>query len=140
MYIEYTLFGILNGLGRQGILLRNNIIISIIDITLLYILIGIPSINIYGFAINFVISPLTGCILNTIEIRKVTNIRISIGEILAFPAIIAAIEIIALKNLKSIVGVMFNSQNVATTALIFIGIIIYTILYRVLSPFIPKQN
>lgn len=140
IYIESTLFGILNGLGKQGVLLRNTIIMSIIDIVLLYTLIGIPEINIYGFGINLVVSPLAGCILNSLEIKKVTGIEIKFRDFFAFPIFIAIVEIVALKNLKSIISLIIPSQNYATVTLMLIGLLIYSGLYFLFPAIIKLKS
>jgi len=137
IYIESTLFGVLNGLGKQGVLLKNTIIMSLIDISLLYILIGIPQINIYGYSINFFISPLVGCILNTIEIKKVTDIEIDLWDLVAYPLLIAVAEVIAVKNLKTIID---SSSNYATIILVLIGLVVYCIAYFLPSILKIKQN
>lgn len=133
VYIESTLFGILNGLGRQGVLLRNTIIMSAIDITVLYTFLGIPEINIYGYAINFVISPLTGCVLNYMEIRRVTGVRISLSEIIVFPLLVSAGNVILLEALKPAVFNMFKVQSSATVTMILSGAGIYAVSYLVLN-------
>ncbi|PRR78168.1 Stage V sporulation protein B [Clostridium liquoris] len=70
LYTSATTFGILNGLGKQGVLLRNSLIVSVEEIILLFILIGIPSINIYGYVLSLIITSITTLFLNIHEIRK----------------------------------------------------------------------
>ena len=62
---------ILNGLNKQNILLRNSLLISFEELILLFILTGIPSINIYGYGISLFITSLSMLIINVIEIKKV---------------------------------------------------------------------
>ena len=140
IYVEFTLFGILNGLGKQGILLRNTMIMSAIDIVSLYILLGIPEINIYGYAINFVISPLVGCILNGYEIRKITNIEINITEMFIFPIILSLIEITVLKNIKDIVPKFISNSNLTTVIFILIGAGVYGIVYLIVNPYFKSRT
>lgn len=79
-----TMFGILNGLSKQTAILRNSIITEIIELICLYVLTGIPSINIYGYAITaFIVSTLS-LILNLYEVNKVIDINISFGEIIIY--------------------------------------------------------
>lgn len=77
-YVSVTTFSILNGLGKQGILLRNSLIISVEEVILLYILTGIPSINILGYGISLIITSLTAVILNIYEIYKHIYISFSL--------------------------------------------------------------
>lgn len=139
IYLEGTLFGILNGLGKQKILLRNTLIMSLIDIVLLYILLGIPEINIYGYAVNFVVSPLVGCILNYIEIRKATGIEIRLANVLMFPAAIALIQVIFINTAKPFAKSLTESNAAATIIMLFIGIGIYAVFYLLLKSLIREK-
>lgn len=65
-----TMFGILNGLNRQGIILRNSLIEAIIELICLYILTAIPSINIFGYSLTMLIACTIGLILNMYEVNK----------------------------------------------------------------------
>lgn len=69
-FVASTTFGILNGLGKQGIVLRNSLIVSSIEVILLYVLTGINRINIYGFGITLIITSIVLFILNIHEIKK----------------------------------------------------------------------
>lgn len=129
VYIESTLLGILNGLGGQRALLKNTIIMSIIDIIVLYVLVGKPNINIYGYGINFVISPLVGCILNTIEINKASSINFNPFKFIPIPIVCTLIEIFYMKNIKIYAYTAFKNMSSATISLILSGIIVYTFTY-----------
>lgn len=69
-FLSIATFGILNGIGKQNIILKNSIIVSIEDLILVYILTAIPSINIYGCGISLIITSATSFILNMKEIIK----------------------------------------------------------------------
>ena len=69
-FMDVTMFGILNGLNRQGIILRNSLIEAILELICLYIFTGIHSINILGHSITMVISFGVGLILNMYEVNK----------------------------------------------------------------------
>jgi len=76
-FLASPTLGILNGLGKQNTLLRNSLITSVTDVILIYILTGIPALNIYGYGITIIISSLTMLFLNFHEIRKNCSIRVS---------------------------------------------------------------
>lgn len=82
MYMSGSTFGILNGLGKQKSLLINSLITSVIQLVLLYVLLGIPSINILGYGIALFITSIIGFILNIIAIKKNCYIEFSGAEIL----------------------------------------------------------
>lgn len=77
-YLSATTFSILNGLGRQGILLRNSIIVAVEELILLYALTSIPSINILGYGLSLMITSLTSVIINLQDIKKRCYIDLSL--------------------------------------------------------------
>lgn len=83
-YISSTTYGILNGLGKQGKVLRNSLIVSIEEVILLYIFTGIPSINIFGFGITLMLTSITTVILNMREINKYCYIRVPSSELIIY--------------------------------------------------------
>lgn len=84
-YLAVATYGIMNGLGSQKLILKNSLIVSIEELILLYILIGIPSINIFGYGISQIITSTTIFILNIHEIKKkISNIDFSILEIVIY--------------------------------------------------------
>ncbi|WP_125153838.1 stage V sporulation protein B [Clostridium rectalis] len=76
-YMSASTYGILNGLGKQGVLLRNSLIVSLEELILLYVLVGIPYINIYGYGISLILTSITTLILNIHEINKYCYISIN---------------------------------------------------------------
>jgi stage V sporulation protein B len=76
-YVAATTYGILNGLGKQSIILRNSLILSILEVILLFILTGMSNINIYGYGITFIVTASLTLLLNFIEIRKHIELYIS---------------------------------------------------------------
>ncbi|ADL51375.1 stage V sporulation protein B [Clostridium cellulovorans] len=77
MYLSSTTFGLLSGLGRQKEILRNSLIMSVVEIICLYIFTRIPFINIYGYGIAVFVTTALAYILNIIEIKKVVYLKIS---------------------------------------------------------------
>ncbi|WP_343769601.1 stage V sporulation protein B [Clostridium malenominatum] len=81
VYTSATTFGVLNGLGKQGVLLKNSLIVSVLEIISLYILVGITKINIYGYGITVVITAVITLILNFSEINKKLHLEIDASSI-----------------------------------------------------------
>ncbi|HEY8890723.1 MAG TPA: stage V sporulation protein B [Clostridium sp.] len=82
MYMSGSTFGILNGLGRQKDLLINSVVTSILELILLYVLLGIPSINILGYGIALLITSIASFIMNILSIKKSCYIQFPISEII----------------------------------------------------------
>lgn len=83
-FTSSTTFGILNGLGRQGILLRNSLIVSVLEVVLLYIFTGISFINIFGYGITLIITSIILLIINIYEIRKYCNVSFYTSELIIY--------------------------------------------------------
>lgn len=84
LFASNTMFGILNGLDKPNIILKNTIITEVLEITLLFFLTAIPSINIMSYAITMAIVSIISLMLNLYEVYKVINIEISIVNILIY--------------------------------------------------------
>jgi len=82
IYMSGSTFGILNGLGGQKSLLINSVVTSILELVLLYILLGIPSINILGYGIAILIGSIVNFITNIFSIKKYCYIQFSWSEII----------------------------------------------------------
>lgn len=83
-YASSASFGILNALGKQNVNLKNSIIVSSEGLILVFILTGIPSLNIYGYGIAIILTSITGLFLNLFEIRKTCEIRFSLKKALLY--------------------------------------------------------
>lgn len=80
VFTSNTMYGILNGLGKQNVILRNTIITEVLEVTLLFFLTAIPSINIYGYAITMLLVSSLSLCLNLYELYKNINIGLSISN------------------------------------------------------------
>lgn len=69
-YLSAISRGILNGLGKQKALLRNTLLISALEDLLIYLLIAIPSLNIFGMGIAMGISASVTIAINYREIHR----------------------------------------------------------------------
>lgn len=83
-FCSTTMFGILNGLGKQGIILRNSIVIAAFELVSLFISTSIPTINIYGFSITLFLSSALCLILNLYEINKCLKLNLSVIDVIIF--------------------------------------------------------
>ncbi len=70
LYTSSIMRGVLNGLGKQKIILKYSLMISLLQVVLLYILVAIPKINIYGFGITIILTSCLSLLLYFKEIRR----------------------------------------------------------------------
>ena len=118
------MFGILNGLNRQSIILRNSIIISITEILCLYFFTAIPSINIFSYVITIFITSTLGLIINLHEVRKHIELNLSIYNIIIFSLIGILVYLILNLITTRLLNGLFLSKNIIIIALTF-GIFAY---------------
>ena len=81
-YLSAPTFGILNGLGRQNVLLRNSLILSVESVLAIFIFTGIPAINIYGCGLASLVTAVTALVMNIAEIRKICEITLKPSDFL----------------------------------------------------------
>ncbi|MCR4436105.1 MAG: stage V sporulation protein B [Clostridiales bacterium] len=98
-YAASPSFGILNGLGKQNINLRNSLVVSVLGLVLIYLLAGIPDLNIYGYGITLIITSLTALAINIREIKKVCDFRLPLSEVITY-AVVGGISYLLLQLLN----------------------------------------
>ncbi|KMT22734.1 stage V sporulation protein B [Clostridium cylindrosporum] len=89
VYIQIISFSILNGLGRQGSLLINSTLTSISDVIFIYIFLGIPTLAVKGYALNFLLSALFSIGLNFSVIRKSFKFKLDYMNCIVIPCLCA---------------------------------------------------
>lgn len=83
-FTSTTMFGILNGLNRQGVILRNSLIEASIELVCLYVFTSIPCINIFGNSITLFIACGIGLSLNLYEVKKHININLNFTNVIIY--------------------------------------------------------
>lgn len=84
MFPASTMFGILNGLNKQGIILRNSLIVATLELICLFIFTSIPSLNILGYAVTMMITSIVTLIINLHEVKKHLDLTLSKTNITIF--------------------------------------------------------
>lgn len=96
-YLGITFGGILNGLGQQVFIFRNNLISSVINILFIYFL--VPQYGVNAFIVGWFTSLVFVTILEIKKIKSCTNIKFPIVTWFAKPALAAAATGLAVKYL-----------------------------------------
>jgi stage V sporulation protein B len=86
-YLQSTLSGILNGLGQQMVLFKNNIIGSLISIGFIYFL--IPKLGLLGFIWSVIVSSVAVTLLHLGKVLKFTSISLDLNKWIIKPALAA---------------------------------------------------
>ncbi len=92
IYLQQTLNGVLNGLGKQGILLRNTIIGSVLRIAVVCLLMPVLGIKIYilGLSVSLI---LTEC-LNLLMVNRITGLVFDVRGWILKPGLAGIISVL----------------------------------------------
>lgn len=112
LYLQQTLTGVLNGLGKQGIMLRNFVAASFLRIACVYFLVPAHGINVYITGIG--VSMGFNCILNMCSIIKITGMTIDIRNWIIKPGFVCTVMYFINKYIYSFFSV-FSLPDAATT-------------------------
>ncbi|MDO4535627.1 MAG: stage V sporulation protein B [Clostridium perfringens] len=119
-FVSSTMYGILNGLDKQNIILRNNIFISILEIICLFIFTGIPSINIYGYVLTMFISGIIALSINIYEVYKTIDLEISLPNLIIY-ILTSILSCIIVKNfILNIITLDYRIEVLLATILLSI--------------------
>jgi len=118
------LTGVLQGVGKQVIPVRNLLIGALVKIVATYVLTGIPSINVRGAAIGTVAAYVTAAGLNVFAVRKYTGVAFDAQNMLIRPVLSAgvmgAIVFAMHAGMRAVVG-----NSVATLISVSAGVAVY---------------
>ncbi|ABR46400.1 polysaccharide biosynthesis protein [Alkaliphilus metalliredigens QYMF] len=119
-----TLTGVLQGLGKPFIPVRNLMIGAGTKLVVTYVLTGVPALNVRGAAIGTVVAYLVAAVLNFIDVKKYTGTKFDLYQTFVKP-IVAVIFMgvtvgVTYAQLSGIIG-----NSLATISAIGIGAVIY---------------
>lgn len=112
IYLQQTLTGVLNGLGRQAVLLRNTVTGSVLRIAVICILMPMFGIKMYIIGLTASLM-LTEC-LNLIEINKITGLVIDLREWLVKPGLAGILAIFAGRYIHYFFSMFSFDERIAT--------------------------
>ena len=127
LYLQIILSGILNGLGHQMFIFKNNLLSSFINLFFIYFIIPYRGIN--AFIIGWFISLIISCLLNLNMITKSISINLKFDELILKPilAMLATglvVRLIATKfifvHMPNIFGLFICAAILGATYLFFI--------------------
>ncbi len=107
-YLQQTLNGILNGLGKEGKILRNAIIGYLIRIAFVYFLLPIYGIKSYVVAI--ILSSTIVCLLDLALVIKTTGMAVDLRNWIVKPGIICIIMCLSGKYIQSFFTIFVDNK------------------------------
>lgn len=123
-----TLTGVLQGVGKQMIPVRNLAIGVAVKIAITWILTGIPAINILGAAAGTVTAYLIASILNIIAVRKYTGTHFDFMATAVKPFLSSAVMAVCAWGSYSLLNILLSGSRSATVLAILFAVIVYAVM------------
>jgi len=120
----HALTGVLQGIGKQTIPVRNLFIGAAVKAVVTYVLTGIPAINVKGAAVGTACAYIIAAWLNFAAVRKYTAVKPDIKIVVIKPllsaAVMGVVVFFVFRLIKDPLG-----NTVSTLLSVFIGVVIY---------------
>lgn len=75
-YMESVVSSILNGLGRQNVVLRNSVVWMVTAVIGMYFLTSVPELRLFGYIYSFIFADALILVLNMFELIRITKLKI----------------------------------------------------------------
>lgn len=124
---------ILQGINKMKVPVRNALISLIVHIGIMFLLLYVLDMGIYGVVIANMLFGLTMCMLNSACIAEYLQYRQEIKKTFVLPSVAAVIMGALAWGAYRLIYNLFASNTVATLAAIFIAIIVYGVLLLLLK-------
>lgn len=112
VYLQQTMAGVMNGLGKQGVLLRNTVIGSALRIGAVYFL--IPVFGIKGYIAGFIISLVVTEILNLSAIHRITGMVFDLRNWFIKPGLVGFAVVLTGKYIRRFFDIFHVGTHMAT--------------------------
>lgn len=127
-----TLTGMLQGIGKQMIPVKNLCIGAVFKVIITYVLTGIPAVNVKGAAAGTVCAYLVASTLNLMAVKKYTGVRFNMNLTYVKPAVSSAVMGAVVWGIYHICsGILGNA--VSTILGVGAGVVVYAVLIVMLN-------
>jgi stage V sporulation protein B len=126
--VVQTLTGVLQGVGKQMIPVRNLVIAVIVKIIITWVMTGIYSINILGAATGTVCAYAIAATLDIIAVKKYTGAHFSFVKTVVKPFISCAVMGLGTWGSYQILFNLLDGSRLATVGAILIAVVIYAVM------------
>lgn len=128
MALLSTTNGILQGIDKQLLPVKNEAISAVFKIVVTYILVAIPSLNIMGAAIGSVVTYGVAFALNMRDLHKYAQVKMDINLVFVKPTIAALLMGASAFASYKLLLMVISSQTLAMFGSIMVGVIAYVVL------------
>lgn len=128
MALLQTTNGILQGINRQVLPMKNLAIGAVAKVVLTYVLVAIPSLNIKGAAIGSVAVYGIALLLNLRDMKRYTKVKVDVMLTYVKPTLASVIMgVCAFAAYKLLFGAL-SSNSLATLGAVAVGVVVYAVL------------
>jgi stage V sporulation protein B len=120
-----TLTGVLQGVGRQMIPVRNLCVGAIFKIAATWSLIAIPAVNVKGAAIGTVVAYILAAALNLAAVRRHTGTRFDIGLTYVKPTVAALVMSVAVFGVYTALHLLTGGNAAPVAVSVAVGAVVY---------------
>lgn len=128
MALLFTTNGILQGINKQVLPVKNELIGALGKVVITYILVGIPAINIKGAAVGSVFAYGMAFLLNMKDMKKYTNIKLDFGLVFVRPSIASLLMGVSAFATYKLLFMVLESNTLSMLAAIMVGVVAYAVL------------
>ena len=128
MSVLQTTTGILQGINKQMVPVKNMAIGAVGKVILTYILVAVPALNIKGAAIGSIFVYAVAFVLNMKAVIKYTGAKVDMSLTFVKPTIASLIMGICAFASYKLIYMVVESNTIATLSSVLIGVIVYGIL------------
>ena len=139
--------GILQGIDRMRIPVRNAAIALVAQVVVLIICLLCFNLNIFAVVIANTFYALMMCILNELAVKKYSGAAIDLKRTFLIPGIVSVVMGLVVYVVYQLVNLIINSNLIATVLSIICGVVIYFVLMLLLRGIteselrrVPKGN
>lgn len=126
--VVQTLTGVLQGVGKQMIPVRNLVIAVIVKIIITWVLTGIYAVNILGAATGTVTAYAIAAILDIIAVKKYTGTHFNFMKTAVKPFISSAVMGLVTWGVFHLLYNLMDGSRLATLIAILIAVVVYAVM------------
>lgn len=130
--------GILQGLGKQNVPMKNLLVGALLKGVLCYVLVGIPKINILGAAMATITAYAVASMLNIVSMIRITGIKLNFTNVFLKPIVSVGFMGLVVK-LSYMLTSTVTSERLATVVAVTLGGIVYIVMLFVTNTLTDKD-
>lgn len=123
-----TLTGILQGVGKQMVPVKNLLIGMLVKVVLTWVLVGIPVLNVNGAAIGTVVSYIIAVTLNLKAMKKYTKTKLDNSLTFVRPFVASGIMGVIVIGAYKLLMMVTGHNSIATLLSVAVGGLVYAVM------------